>query len=230
MPIKNCVDEHQLFQPKMISKLVSIEYAKDCDPKIRFLYQRVSSGGRAQTHRQTRKWKQRTHFQGFRNWLIFPTTNHQGAVQKGYRDRPRTFLKHRIGVLPMKHIRCSAMIRLILPTAPCDRLSKLEDSVKVCPEIHKPRIEGHSVELSAWVDRFMSINSANVQASVSEKGTMMIACWDIIDCHRESDHFNVKPCLKHHDLVWIVGSYLWVSASSQHANIQLFFLTICRFL
>ena len=31
-PIKqNYVDEHQPFQPQMISKLVSIEYAKDCD-------------------------------------------------------------------------------------------------------------------------------------------------------------------------------------------------------
>ena len=30
---KNSADEHQPFQPQMVSKLVSIEKAKDCDYK-----------------------------------------------------------------------------------------------------------------------------------------------------------------------------------------------------
>ena len=38
------------------------------DPKIRFIGQKVCSVARVQTGRQTRKWIQRTPFQGFRNF------------------------------------------------------------------------------------------------------------------------------------------------------------------
>ena len=38
------------------------------DPKIRFLCQKVCSVARVQTDTQTRKWIQRTSFQGFRNF------------------------------------------------------------------------------------------------------------------------------------------------------------------
>ena len=40
-------------------------------PKIRFLCQKVCSVARTQTDRQTRKWIQRTPFQGFRIFQIF---------------------------------------------------------------------------------------------------------------------------------------------------------------
>ena len=40
------------------------------DPKIRFLCQKVCSVARVQTDRQTRKWIQRTPFQGFRNFSV----------------------------------------------------------------------------------------------------------------------------------------------------------------
>ena len=41
------------------------------NPNIRFLGQKVCSVARAQTDRQTRKWKQRTPFQGFRFFFKF---------------------------------------------------------------------------------------------------------------------------------------------------------------
>ena len=64
------------------------------DPKITFLCQKVCSVARMQTHRQTdrqtRKWIQRTPFQGFRNFSFNLSSRIGPIFSKHYVPMPKT--------------------------------------------------------------------------------------------------------------------------------------------